>query len=90
VATAIEGNPELVIDGETGLLVPPRDVPALARAITRVMSDPVTARQTAEAGRRRVQLLFSTPRKVERVEALYRELVAAHRQPARERVILGP
>jgi len=90
VATAIEGNPELVIDGETGLLVPPRDVPALARAITRVMSDPVTARQTAEAGRRRVQLLFSTRRKVERVEALYRELVAAHRQQARERVILGP
>src|SRR5256712_10162640 len=90
VATAIEGNPELVIEGETGLLFPPRDVPALARAINRVMSDPVTARQTAEAGRRRVQLLFSTPRKVERVEALYRELVAAHRQPARERVILGP
>jgi len=90
VATAIAGNPELVLDGETGLLVPPRDVPALARAISRVMSDPVTARQTAEAGRRRVQLLFSTRGKVERVEALYRELVAAHRQQARERVILGP
>ncbi len=90
VATAIEGNPELVIDGETGLLVPPRDVPALARAITRVMSDPVTAQRTAEAGRRRVQLLFSTRRKIERVEALYRELVAAHRQQARERVSLGP
>ena len=79
VATAVEGNPELVIEGETGLLFPPRDVPALARAITRVMSDPVLARQTADAGRRRVELLFSTRRKVERVEALYRELVAAHR-----------
>ena len=79
VATAVEGNPELVIEGETGLLFPPRDVPALARAITRVMSDPVMARQTADAGRRRVELLFSTRRKVECVEALYRELVAAHR-----------
>jgi glycosyltransferase involved in cell wall biosynthesis len=79
VATAVEGNPELVIEGETGLLFPPRDVPAMARAITRVMSDPVLARQTADAGRRRVELLFSTRRKVERVEALYRELVAAHR-----------
>jgi hypothetical protein len=36
----------------------------------------------AEAGRRRVELLFSTRTKVERVEALYRELVAAHRPQA--------
>jgi glycosyltransferase involved in cell wall biosynthesis len=82
VATAVEGNPELVIDGETGLLFPPRDVPALARAIGRVMADPTAARRTAEAGRRRVERLFSTRTKVERVEALYRELVAAHRLPA--------
>lgn len=76
VATAVEGNPELVIDGETGLLVPPRDVPALAKAIERVMANPVEARRTAEAGRRRVEQLFSTRRKVECVESLYRELVA--------------
>jgi len=76
VATAVEGNPELVIDGETGLLFPPRDVPALARAIERVMANPVEARRTAEAGRRRVEQLFSTRRKVECVESLYRELVA--------------
>jgi glycosyltransferase involved in cell wall biosynthesis len=76
VATAVEGNPELVIDGETGLLFPPRDVPALARAIERLRSNPVEARRTAEAGRRRVEQLFSTRRKVECVESLYRELVA--------------
>ena len=44
VATAMEGNPELVIDGETGLLFPPRDVPALARAIERVMTNPAEGR----------------------------------------------
>jgi len=76
VATAVEGNPELVIDGETGLLFPARNVPALAGAIRRFMSNPAEARRTAEAGRRRVIELFSTRRKVECVESLYRELVA--------------
>jgi len=76
VATAVEGNPELVIDGETGLLFPPRNVPALAAAIERFMSNQAEARRTAEAGRRRVGQLFSTRRKVECVEGLYRELVA--------------
>ncbi len=76
VATAVEGNPELVIDRETGLLFPPRDVPALARAIELLMADPAAARLMADAGRRRVEALFSTRRKVECVERLYRELVA--------------
>jgi glycosyltransferase involved in cell wall biosynthesis len=76
VATAVEGNPELVIDGETGLLFPARNVPALAAAIERFISNPAEARRTAEAGRRRVIELFSTRRKIECVESLYRELVA--------------
>jgi glycosyltransferase involved in cell wall biosynthesis len=76
VATAVEGNPELVIDGETGLLFPPRDVPALAAGIERFMSNPAEARRMAEAGRRRVVELFSMRRKIECVESLYRELVA--------------
>jgi glycosyltransferase involved in cell wall biosynthesis len=76
VATAVEGNPELVIDRETGLLVPPRDVPALARAIELLMADPVAARRMADAGRRRVEAFFSTRQKVQCVEGLYRELVA--------------
>jgi glycosyltransferase involved in cell wall biosynthesis len=82
VATAVEGNPELVIDGETGLLFPPRDVQALARAIGRLIEDPAAGRRMAAAGRRRVELLFSTRTKVERVEALYRELVTTHRLQA--------
>jgi glycosyltransferase involved in cell wall biosynthesis len=76
VATAVEGNPELVIDGETGLLFPPRNVPALAAGVERFMANPAEARRMAEVGRRRVEQLFSTRRKVECVESLYRELVA--------------
>jgi hypothetical protein len=44
------------------------------------MADPAAARRMAEAGRRRVELLFSTGRKVECVENLYQELMAAHRR----------
>jgi glycosyltransferase involved in cell wall biosynthesis len=76
VATALEGMPELVIDGETGLLVPPRDRHALARAMLRVIDNPAQARAMARAGRKRVEAHFSLAAKVERTEALYRRLLA--------------
>ena len=50
VATAIEGNPELVRHEATGLLVPPRDPSALAEAILRLIADPVLARSLVQAG----------------------------------------
>ncbi|MFQ5828054.1 MAG: glycosyltransferase family 4 protein [Candidatus Methylomirabilia bacterium] len=77
IGTAVAGIPELVLDGETGLLVPPRSPDALARAILRVMEHPVEAREMARAGRKRVEAEFSTQVKVERTEALYRHLLAA-------------
>jgi len=77
IATDIEGNPELVIHGETGLLVPPRNPEALARAILQQMEDPMRAKEMARAGRKRVEAAFSTRVKVERTEALYRRLLAA-------------
>jgi glycosyltransferase involved in cell wall biosynthesis len=77
VATALEGNPELVMDGVTGLLVPPRDPGALADAILRLAADPERARAMGRAGRELVLTRFSTEVKVERTEALYRRLLAA-------------
>jgi glycosyltransferase involved in cell wall biosynthesis len=71
VAAAAMGNPELVIDGETGLLVPPRDPGAMAVAVLRLLADPAWAETLARAGRRRVEARFSTRAKVERLEALY-------------------
>jgi len=76
VATALEGNPELVADGETGLLVPPRDPAALAAALLRMIEDPSLRRRTASAGRRLVEARFSTRAKLDATEALYRRLVA--------------
>ncbi len=77
VGTAIEGNPELVIDGRTGLLVPPRDPAALARAILRLVEDSELRSRTARAGRELVEGRFSTRAKLDATEALYRQLLAA-------------
>ena len=81
VATDIEGHPELIVEGETGLLVPPRNPDALAQAILRVLENPTRAKAMARAGRKRVEALFSMAQKVQRTEALYRRLLAA-RDPA--------
>jgi glycosyltransferase involved in cell wall biosynthesis len=75
VATALEGMPELVEDGATGLLVPPRNPEALAQAILRTLENPARAKAMARAGRKRVEERFSTRTKIERTEALYRRLV---------------
>ncbi len=75
VATAVEGMPELVRDGETGRLVPPRDPAALAAAIVATLADPTAAQRLARAGRSRVEAHFSLRAKVDGVEALYRRLV---------------
>ena len=74
VATAVEGMPELVRDGETGRLVPPRDPAALAEAIVATLADPTTAQTRARAGRKRVEAHFSLRAKLDATEALYREL----------------
>ena len=53
VASAVSGIPEVVVDGETGWLVPPEDPQALAGALAEVLADPGEARRRGEAGRRR-------------------------------------
>jgi glycosyltransferase involved in cell wall biosynthesis len=74
VATAVEGMPELVRDGETGRLVPPRQPAALAAAITATLADPTAAQTMARAGRKRVEAHFSLAAKLDATEALYRRL----------------
>ncbi len=75
IGTDIEGNPELIVDGETGLLVPPRNPAALAQAVLRLIENPSEGREMGRAGRKRVEALFSTRVKVERTEALYHHLL---------------
>jgi glycosyltransferase involved in cell wall biosynthesis len=75
VATTVGGTPELVLDGETGLLVPPRDVEALTAALTRVLDDGDLRRRLGEAGKRRVAERFSSQAMTRDVLALYDEVV---------------
>jgi glycosyltransferase involved in cell wall biosynthesis len=79
IATDLEGNPELVRHGETGLLVKPRDVAGLARAVLETAADRARATAMARAGQRLVVASFSTRVKLDRTEALYRRLTAARR-----------
>jgi sugar transferase (PEP-CTERM/EpsH1 system associated) len=76
VATAVGGTPEVVVDGVTGMLVPPRDPDALARAITHLLRAPALRHQIGRAGRERVGKHFTLEQMVSRTEALYEELIA--------------
>jgi glycosyltransferase involved in cell wall biosynthesis len=71
VATRVGGTPELVVDGETGVLVPPGDVAALAAALDSLLRDPELARRMGEAGRERVRAEFDADTLAARVLALY-------------------
>ena len=80
VATDLEGMPELIADGETGLLVPPRNPEALAQAILRMLENPPRAKAMARAGRKRVEAQFSLTAKLDHTEALYTRLVDEERR----------
>lgn len=73
VASRVGGTPEAVEDGKTGLLVPPKDPPALAEAMHRILSDPALAEAMGRAGRARVERLFTVERMVREISAIYRE-----------------
>jgi glycosyltransferase involved in cell wall biosynthesis len=74
VATAVDGNADLVRDGVTGRLVPSRDPEALAGALDAVLADPAAARSLGCAARRYVAESHSLPAMVSRYEQLYEEL----------------
>jgi glycosyltransferase involved in cell wall biosynthesis len=80
VATAVAGNPELVEDGVSGILVPPRDVPMLAAAVSRLLRDSELTARLAAAGQERVRQNFSTDARIARLEALYLRVVHETRQ----------
>lgn len=73
VASDAGGNPDLVSDGRTGLLVPPLDAAGWAGALTRLLDDPGGAARLGAAGRALVRRDFTIDRTAERTEAVYRE-----------------
>jgi glycosyltransferase involved in cell wall biosynthesis len=83
VATTVGGNPEVVEDGITGLLVRPRDAGALARAMVTLLADGELQARLGRAARRRVADRFSLEHMVRQTEGFYLDLLAkkAKRHP---------
>jgi glycosyltransferase involved in cell wall biosynthesis len=75
VATNAGGTQELVKDGETGFLVPVRDFKAMAERIMELLLDSGLSRAMGEAGRKRVERVFSCALMKDRLEALYDTLL---------------
>jgi len=71
VATDVGGIPEIVLDGETGLLVTPADPGALADAVRALLDDPARAARLGAAGRTRAESTFNLGAHVDAVERLY-------------------
>jgi glycosyltransferase involved in cell wall biosynthesis len=82
VATAAPGTTEVVVDGQTGLLVPIGDVTALTRAIRDLVRDPTLARRLGECGRARAEAHFGA-------EAMVLQFAELYEQLARSKAIRG-
>jgi glycosyltransferase involved in cell wall biosynthesis len=76
VASRVGGLKFSVADGETGLLVPPRDPAALAAASDRLLADPDWGDRLGQAARHRVETQFSWQRVAQQLDPLYRSLIA--------------
>jgi glycosyltransferase involved in cell wall biosynthesis/uncharacterized protein involved in exopolysaccharide biosynthesis len=74
VATNGGGVPEIVVHNETGLLVPMRDVEAMAEAICKLLADPSKRHSMGNKGRERVRAYFTIERTVKKVQAVYERL----------------
>jgi glycosyltransferase involved in cell wall biosynthesis len=79
VASRVGPVPEIVIDGETGVLVPPKSPADLANAIASLLHDSDRRRSMAERGRQDAVARFSLPRMVKDLETLYRRMTARAR-----------
>ena len=71
VGTAVEGTEDLVVPGQTGWLVPPRDPAALSRALIEAADSPERCQRYGEAGRLRVEHEFSLETTVAAYERLW-------------------
>ncbi len=78
VATAVGGVPEVVHDGETGILAPPRDSAGLASGILSCAKNPARAQEMAARARPEVADRFSAGRYVHELVELYRSLLDSH------------
>ena len=83
VATRVGGNAEAIVDGETGILVPPADPDALRRGILRLLEDPDHARQMGARARDRVRARHDIEVVVQQYEREYERMLAARTRTKR-------
>jgi glycosyltransferase involved in cell wall biosynthesis len=76
VGSRVGGIPEMVVDGQTGFLVPPRDAGALAEALSRVITNRELRARLGKHGRERAESVFSLPAHVRRVQHVYASILA--------------
>jgi type III pantothenate kinase len=76
IGSAVGGLLDSVADGETGLLVPPRDPAAVADAARRLLGDQTLRRRLGRAGRQRAEERFDWARVAEQVEQAYAEVAS--------------
>jgi glycosyltransferase involved in cell wall biosynthesis len=76
VATNVSAIPEIVVDGETGILVPPGDHDGIAAGLARLLSDPSLRGRLGEAGRARAHAEFSVERMTARTVEFYERALA--------------
>src|SRR5579859_361174 len=77
VATRVSGNEDVIVDGESGLLVPPGDPVALADALAHVLTQPAQARVLGRAARDRIVRYYDRRNLMRELEAIYERLVSA-------------
>ena len=87
VATAVDGTPEVVVDGQTGLTVPPGDPASLADAIARLLKNPDERRRLGRTGRQWVVERYADTRQIRLTEDLY---LQAYQQRGRADAIRVP
>ncbi len=80
VSYDVDGAREVAIDGETGFLVPPRDIDGLSSALRRLAADPAMRNRMGQEGRRRFTDVFRHERMTEQLRGLYNRLLACHPQ----------
>ena len=85
VATAVGGHLDSVVDGVTGLLVPPREPAALAAALRSLLADPARRRALGEAGAARARRLYGFDRIAASTRRVYADVAAARRRTAQGR-----
>jgi glycosyltransferase involved in cell wall biosynthesis len=76
VATAVNGCPELVLNGETGYLAPRGQPQEWAQHVLRLVRDPQMRRKMGESGRKHLEAHFTLPAMVAKISALYEQLAA--------------